>query len=36
MSFLPQATLPRTGKKSSDHTALVAIMIALPLTLAGY
>jgi hypothetical protein len=30
MSFLPH-----TSKKNSDHTALVAIMIALPLTLAG-
>lgn len=35
MSFLPRTALPHTGKKTSDHTALVAIMIALPLTLAG-
>jgi hypothetical protein len=30
MSFLP-----RTAQKNTDHTALYAIMIALPLTLAG-
>jgi len=37
MSFLPQSSLFRAKKTSdhTDHTALVAIMIALPLTLAG-
>ena len=35
MSFLPQSSLLRSAGKTSDHTALFAIMVALPLTLAG-
>jgi hypothetical protein len=35
MSFLPLTSSRKAAGKSSDHTALIAIMIALPLTLAG-
>jgi len=35
MSFLPQVSHKSAAKKAADHTALFAIMIALPLTLAG-
>jgi hypothetical protein len=35
MSFLPKTSALRSAGKSSDHSDLYGLMIALPLTLAG-
>ena len=35
MSFLPKSSALKQADKVSDHSGLFAIMVALPLTLAG-